>query len=133
MNALVVDDDPVDRALVVRALRRESPGVVVVEARSGAEAVRALRAGVFGLVLVDLVGLGAIHGADVARVALDAGCDVCVVTGATALAPSWARCVDKDALAEGEARLLPTGVGASRWGGWETTEGRGRPTSQATA
>ncbi len=50
-RVLVVDDDPEMRALVVEELRQE--GYDVAEARDGAEAVLAVRAGSYDVILMD--------------------------------------------------------------------------------
>ncbi|HZS32793.1 MAG TPA: response regulator [Methylomirabilota bacterium] len=50
-RVLVVDDDPEMRALVVEELRQE--GYEVAEARDGAEAVLAVRAGSYDVILMD--------------------------------------------------------------------------------
>ena len=50
-SVLVVDDDPEMRALILDVLQQE--GYEVVEAKDGAEAVRALRSRDFDIILMD--------------------------------------------------------------------------------
>ena len=53
VRVMVVDDNPDDRALVRRALRREYPGLVVLEPTQADAFIRLLEAGDFDLVVTD--------------------------------------------------------------------------------
>jgi len=95
MRVLVVDDNPVDRERVRRALRKlsatEGVEIEVAEAADGLQAIEALEAGPSpDLVVTDLSMPGFVTGYQVEQVASRRGVRVEVMSGLPPLAPHWA-------------------------------------------
>jgi two-component system NtrC family response regulator len=98
MRWLIADDDPIDRAVAIRAIRDGDPTAHIVEASTGARAIRELDARHFDAVLTDVRMPGGASGHDVVAVARALGVGViCVMTGLTGLAPLDVRVIEKGA------------------------------------
>lgn len=111
LKIMIVDDDPVDRLAIRRALRRRWPEAEIIEARNGGEGLHLSAASPPPAVAVIDVHLKRLMGGDLAWSLRERGIPVVMISGAPEMAPAGfpvvAKAVELGPLVEAIEAALP--------------------------